>query len=379
LIQATRRPRPAGLYVHVPFCARRCAYCTFVTSTDLDQIGRTVDALVTEITRIAGSSRRELATVYLGGGTPSLLPRPELERLAAAIRNGFAVLPGAEVTLEANPDDVGETTVAAWAALGVTRVSLGVQSFADPVLEMLNRRHTAAEARSAAGRVQASGLQLSIDLMLALPGLHRAALDATLEETVTLVPDHVSVYLLETDKPHRLGELAGLRPDLFPSADESARQYLAAGRALVSAGYRHYEISNFARPGCRARHNTRYWLGQPVLAAGVAAHGQAGRRRWANHDQLPAYLEAVETGRAPRAWTRRLGADEAVREALMVRLRLARGAPAELVERCSGLAPAFAERLEEFFSLGLARRVGNRVRLTPRGWLLSNELLATLW
>jgi oxygen-independent coproporphyrinogen-3 oxidase len=138
------RPRPAGLYVHVPFCARRCAYCAFVTSTDLGQIARTVDALVTEIGRLAGSTRRELATVYLGGGTPSLLPRAELERLLAAIRNGFAVTPGAEVTLEANPDDVDAAAVAAWAALGVTRVSLGVQSFADPVLEMLDRRHTAA-------------------------------------------------------------------------------------------------------------------------------------------------------------------------------------------------------------------------------------------
>jgi oxygen-independent coproporphyrinogen-3 oxidase len=215
--------------------------------------------------------------------------------------------------------------------------------------------------------------------MLALPRLHRAALEGTLQETVALRPDHVAVYLLETDKPHRLGELAGRRPELFPDADEAASQYLAAARALVGAGYRHYEISNFALPGCRARHNTRYWLGLPVLAAGVAAHGQAGRRRWANLDRLPAYLEAVEAGRTPRAWSRRLERDDAAREALMVRLRLARGAPAGLLERCAGLAPAFAERLEEFSSLGLARRVGNRVRLTPRGWLLSNELLAMLW
>jgi oxygen-independent coproporphyrinogen-3 oxidase len=374
-----RRPRPAGLYVHVPFCARRCAYCAFVTSTELHLVDRTVDALVTEITRLAGSARRELASVYLGGGTPSLLPRPALARLLGAIHDGFTVAPGAEVTLEANPDDVGEATVGGWAALGVTRVSLGVQSFADPVLEMLNRRHTAAEARAATRRVQATGLQLSIDLMLGLPGLHRAALDATLAETLALAPDHVSVYLLETDKPHRLGELAERRPELFPDDDESARQYLATARTLVAAGWRHYEISNFARPGRQARHNTRYWLGQPVLAAGVAAHGQAGRRRWANLDRLPDYLEAVEAGRTPRSWSRRLGDDEAAREAVMVRLRLARGAPAGLVERCAAVAPAFAGRLAEFVALGLARRSGERVRLTPRGWLVSNELLAALW
>jgi oxygen-independent coproporphyrinogen-3 oxidase len=350
-----------------------------VTSTELHLIDRTVDALVTEISRLAGSPGRELASVYLGGGTPSLLPRPELERLVGAIRDGFTVRPGAEVTLEANPDDIGEATVAGWAALGVTRVSLGVQSFADPVLEMLDRRHTAAEARTAARRVLAAGLQLSIDLMLALPRLHRAALDATLAETLALAPDHVSVYLLETDKPHRLGELAGRCPDLFPDADESARQYLAVARTLVAAGWRHYEISNFARPGRQARHNTRYWLGQSVFAAGVAAHGQAGRRRWANLERLPDWLEAVEAGRTARAWSRRLADDEAAREAVMVRLRLARGAPARLVERCAELAPAFARRLAEFSSLGLARRRGDRIRLTPRGWLVSNELLATLW
>jgi oxygen-independent coproporphyrinogen-3 oxidase len=374
-----RRPRAAGIYVHVPFCARRCAYCAFVTSTELHLMGRTVDALVSEISRIAGSTKRELATVYLGGGTPSLLPHPDLGRLIGAIREGFAVVPGAEVTLEANPDDVGEATVAGWAALGVTRVSLGVQSFSDRVLELLDRRHTAADACAAARRVQAAGLQLSIDLMLALPRLHRAALEATLEETLVLRPDHVSVYLLETDKPHRLGELAGRRPDLFPDDDGSARQYLTTARALVAAGWRHYEISNFARPGCLARHNTRYWLGLPVFAVGVAAHGQAGRRRWANLDRLPEYLQAVEAGRAPRSWSRRLGDDEAAREALMLRLRLASGAPVSLVERCAVAAPEFAERLGEFFSLGLARRRDQRVRLTPRGWLLSNELLATLW
>ena len=374
-----RPPRPVGLYIHVPFCARRCSYCSFVTSTDLDQRGRTVAALAAEIARLGGRGGRELETVYLGGGTPSLLPLRELAVVLDAVRRSFELRPDAEVTLEANPDDVGEATVAEWARLGVNRVSLGVQSFDDGVLELLNRRHGAADARAAAHRVQATGLQLSIDLMLALPGLHRGTLDATLAETVTLRPDHVSVYLLETDKPHRLGDLAGRRPDLFPDADAAADQYLAAGRALRAAGYRHYEISNFALPGRQARHNNRYWLGLPVLAAGVAAHGQAGRRRWANFEQLPAYLEAVEAGRTPRAWSRRLPADEAVREAVMVRLRLARGAPLALVERCAGVAPAFAERLAEFEQLGLARRRGGRVRLAPRGWLLSNELLATLW
>jgi oxygen-independent coproporphyrinogen-3 oxidase len=194
-----------------------------------------------------------------------------------------------------------------------------------------------------------------------------------------LRPGHVSVYLLEMDKPHALGRLAARRPDLFPDADAAARQYLAVGRALVGAGYRHYEISNFALPGKLAHHNVRYWRRRPVLSAGLAAHGQSGRQRWAAPDELPAYLEAVDGGRLPRAWSRSLGEQEVLRERVMLALRLARGVREELAEACAAGAPPFRQKLEDFLALGLARRSGGRVRLTPRGWLVSNELFAALW
>jgi oxygen-independent coproporphyrinogen-3 oxidase len=224
------------------------------------------------------------------------------------------------VTLEANPDDVTVEKANTWARLGVNRVSVGVQAFCDRVLAMLNRRHTSAQAREAVELLQKAGLSVSVDLMLGLPGMSGADLDATLREVLRLRPGHVSVYLLETDKPHALGRLAARRPDLFPDADAAAQQYLTVGRALTRAGYRHYEVSNYALPGRLARHNLRYWRRRTVLSAGLAAHGQCGRRRWAAPEELPAYLGAVESGRLPRAWSRGLDPVEVLKERVMLGL-----------------------------------------------------------
>jgi oxygen-independent coproporphyrinogen-3 oxidase len=368
-----------GLYVHLPFCASRCAYCTFVTSTELALMPRTLGALAREVEILGERAGRPLETLYLGGGTPSLVPEEPLTELFRVLDRAFPRLPGAETTLEANPDDVTAERAALWARLGVNRVSVGVQAFSDPVLAMLNRRHSAEQAGAAVALLRGAGFSVSLDLMLGLPGMTAAQLDGTLAETLRLDPGHVSVYLLEMDKPHALARLAERRPDLFPDGDAAASQYLRAAGGLVRGGYRHYEISNFARPGQEARHNLRYWLRRPVLSAGLAAHGHAGGRRWAAPDELPAYLAAVEAGRLPRAWSRRLDSTEALRESVMLGLRLARGVRDELIDRCAAATPAFRTALADFLSLGLARRSGGRTRLTPRGWLVSNELFAALW
>jgi oxygen-independent coproporphyrinogen-3 oxidase len=368
-----------GLYLHLPFCVSRCSYCTFVTSTELGLLPRTLSALCRELELLGRRSGRPLATLYLGGGTPSLVPEDLLAQVFEVVARRFPLRDGAEVTLEANPDDVTREKLAAWARLRVNRVSVGVQAFCDPVLVTLNRRHTAAQAREAVEMLQVAGFQVSVDLMLGLPGMSASDLDATISEVLRLRPDHVSVYLLETDKPHALGRLAARRPDLFPDADAAAHQYLTVGRALTRAGYRHYEVSNFALPGKRARHNLRYWRRRPVLSAGLAAHGQYGRRRWAGPDELPAYLDAVEAGRLPRAWSRGLDSREVLKERVMLGLRLASGVRDELVDACAAEAASFRDRLGDFLALGLARRSRGRLRLTPRGWLVSNELFASLW
>ena len=368
--------RRAGVYVHLPFCVSRCAYCTFVTSTRRELLGRVLAATCAEIAAGTRGDPVPAATLYLGGGTPSLVPEGELEELFGVLRHRFAFADGAEITLEANPDDVSEALLSAWRRLGVTRVSLGVQSFRDEVLAALDRRHTADQARAAAGAVLAAGFHLSVDLILALPGVDAPSLRETLAMTVALRPHHVSVYLLETDKPCPL--LARQAAEL-PDADRAADEYLEAGRSLVAAGFRHYEISNFARSGFVARHNVRYWTGRPVLAFGVAAHSQAGRRRWANVDDIEEYCRRIERGEAPRAWSRSLADDELEKESLMLALRLDRGADADAVERRRHASPDFSRRLDDFITLGLARVVRGRVRLSPRGWLVSSELLAALW
>lgn len=373
-----RRPA-AGLYVHLPFCASRCSYCTFVTSTELGLVPRTISALCRELDLMGSRGGRALATLYLGGGTPSLVPEDLLGQVFRAIGRHFPRLPGAEVTLEANPDDVTREKADAWARLGVNRVSVGVQAFCDPVLAMLNRRHTAVQAREAVELLQKAGFSVSVDLMLGLPGMSGGDLEETVREVLSLRPSHVSVYLLETDKPHALGRLAARRPDLFPDADAAAHQYLTVGRALTRAGYRHYEVSNYALPGQVARHNLRYWRRRTVLSAGLAAHGHCGRRRWAAPEELPAYLEAVDAGRLPRAWSRGLDPGEVLKERVMLGLRLASGVREALVEECMREAPAFRERMADFVALRLARRSHSRVRLNPHGWLVSNELFAALW
>lgn len=335
-------------------------------------------ALRHELEIVGRRARRPLRTLYLGGGTPSLVPGPELEALLQVVGRLFPLLPGAEVTLEANPDDVSPEAVELWKRVGINRVSLGAQSFSDGILRLLSRRHSARQAEDALATLMGAGFVVSCDLMLGLPGLRLRELEASLEVLARYAPHHVSVYLLEMDKPHRLARLAQKRRDLFPSDEEAARQYLFTARFLRRAGYRHYEVSNWARPGFLAEHNLRYWVGGVVLACGVGAYGQGRRSRWANPPDLGEYLAKVEASRVPRAWRCELSPEEARAERVMLALRLSRGVRWGEVEALTATHPRFREVLEEFLQAGLARRHGERVRLTPRGWLVSNELFATL-
>lgn len=339
---------------------------------------RYLEALKKELAWVGSRAGRPLQTLYLGGGTPSLIAEEDLLSLFAVLDTFFPRLPGAEVTLEANPDDVTPAKARLWRKLGINRVSLGVQSFADKILELLGRRHDGQQAERALATLLEAGFVVSCDLMLGLPSLTADLLFATLKRLVRLAPHHISVYLLEMDKPHRLVALAQRRPDLFPSDEEAARQYLGASAFLRRQGYCHYEISNFALPAFRARHNLRYWLGGVVFACGVAASGQGHRSRWGNTDDFVAYLEALEQGRWPRAWHYRLSEEQAKAERVMLQLRLARGAPMSLVAEVAGFRPAFSRRVDDFITAGLARVHKQRLQLFPRGWLLSNELFATL-
>lgn len=337
-----------------------------------------MQALRQEVALLGRSGKRPLRTLYLGGGTPSLVPGPELAKLFCVLDTYFPRLPSAEVTLEANPDDVTLERLKLWQSLGINRVSLGVQSFSDQILHRLSRRHSAKQATEALQLLIHAGFVVSVDLMLGLPGLTLRELDEALKSLVRFLPHHVSVYLLEMDKPHRLALLAERHPGLFPSDDDAARQYLFAARFLRQAGYQHYEVSNWARPGFQAKHNLRYWRGGVVLACGVGAYGQGRRSRWANTSDLHEYMRSVESGRSPRVSRIQLTEEAARAERVMLALRLSRGVRWEEAQALFVPYPDFWRLLRDFLGEGLARRRGDRVRLTSRGWLVSNELFATL-
>jgi oxygen-independent coproporphyrinogen-3 oxidase len=368
-----------GLYVHLPYCASRCAYCAFTVTTD----GSTRDAYLSAVEAEAELAGREPAaeafdSIYLGGGTPSLLPPAAMGRLVAALRRRFDFFPDAEITLEANPEDVTGEAARAWQEAGVNRVSVGVQSLADGELAAVGRRHDARRAAEALEGLARTELSVSADLILGLPGQTSESFRASVEGLLRSRVEHVSVYLLEVEKSKTLEEDRRSRPDRYLSDDAQADAWLGLGERLRSAGYRHYEISNWARPGREARHNVKYWTRTPTLGLGVSAHEFWYGRRRANVSGLEAYLAGLQEGRRPFAFDRAVDAGETQREAIFLGLRLADGVPHDriaAVVESSGDARLAAD-LESWLDEGILARHAGRVRFTERGFLVSNEILS---
>ena len=358
--------RPLGLYVHVPFCRTRCRYCDFYrVGENGARQGAFLEALGREIDGAPAAGGAAVDTVFLGGGTPSLLQPAEVAAILARLRRRFALLPGCEVTMEANPSDLDPRRLAGYRAAGVDRLSLGVQSFGDRELRLLGRRHDAAQAARCVAWARSAGFaSLSCDLMLAIPAQTAASFRRTLERAVELAPDHLSLYLLEVHPRSEIDGLRRARPRLFPGEEAQRRRYLAAAELLTAAGFEHYEISNFARPGHAARHNLKYWRCLPFLGFGPAAHSQVGERRWRHAPDLAAYL------RDPLA-VEELPCDLAA-ERVFLGLRLAEGvATTDLA--AAGIPLARAHALAPY-----VERHADRIHLTREGWLVSTAVLAEL-
>jgi len=369
----------AGIYVHLPYCASRCGYCAFVVTTDGSSRDRYLEALEREAALLEGeAAETSFDSIYLGGGTPSLLAPEAIARLVAALRSRFRVTGDAEVTLEANPEDVGPPAVAAWRDAGVNRVSVGIQSLADAELSAVGRRHDAARARAALETLSGSGLSISGDLILGLPDQTRESFRVSLAGLGGAGVDHVSIYLLETEKSKTIEEDRRLHPDRYLSDDAQAELWLEMGEWLASGGFGHYEISNWARPGREARHNVKYWLRTPTLGLGVSSHELWGGRRRANVSNLDQYLAALEAGRRPVALDEQVGPAAAAREEIFLGLRLSSGVP---LERIAAFVVGSQDvRLwndyEGWLTEGILERSGDRVRFTERGYLVSNEVLS---
>jgi putative oxygen-independent coproporphyrinogen III oxidase len=383
----------AGLYLHIPYCRARCTYCAFYTVGDTGRDGRRrlVRALIQDMrrasrqglapegTRVPPLRTLDVDTIYLGGGTPSLLPCDDIDRLVAAARELFRVREDAEITIEANPETVRTRAARRWRAAGVNRVSLGAQTFDAAVLARVGRRHRPSTIDRAVERLrQAEFRNLSLDL---IAGLAPDALAGDLERATALRPEHLSVYLLEVDEeeiggPTALGRQRARGLWRSPDPDWFADAYLGAVEFLRAAGLHRYEICNFARPGCESRHNLKYWRGEPVIGFGPSAHSHWEGERFRVPPDVGRYMEALEGGAPPARLLDRAGVGDRIAEAFFLGLRLEEGIDTEEIGERTGedVARRHGPLIDELLQGGLMERSGRRLKLTNRGFLVSNEI-----
>jgi oxygen-independent coproporphyrinogen-3 oxidase len=354
-----------GLYVHVPFCARRCAYCDFSTGAlSAAAVERYLSALELEAERRAGAVEgRVFTSVFFGGGTPSALSSRAFRRVWRALRSRFRIANDAEITLEANPESVGPALLDAWSEAGVNRLSMGAQSFHSDELRLLGRIHGSERPAEAVALARRHGFErLSLDLMFAFPGNTWDRLGASLEAALAIEPEHLSVYCYIPETGTPLGDAVISGSATLPSTEDQADAYALATERLARAGYECYETSNFARPGGEARHNLVYWLRREYLALGPSAHGLVNGTRYGNHYALGRWAEAIERGESPESEREEETEASAPREIMMLGLRLARGV------RFHDYSARDRARLRRRYDAAFARAIATRrLESTPGG------------
>ena len=388
---ATWAPRAVelGAYLHIPFCTQRCGYCSFNTAPDaLGAVARFVPALLGEIGLAATApwaAAVRLKSVFLGGGTPSLLPPEGMAAILDCLRAHFPLEPSAEITVECNPESVSVERLAGYRHAGVTRISLGVQSLDDRILPTLDRLHTAAQAREAFDAARAAGFSdVSADLIYGLPGLDLPTWEATVKGVLGWQPDHLSAYALTLDEgslwhARSVSAARGETPPVIPPEETTTAQYGRMTELAAEAGFEHYEVSNYARPGHRSAHNQIYWRAEEYLGFGPGACGFLGDVRYANVKPVDRWAAMIAAGEAPVGSHETLTPRQRMAERLMLGLRMREGVPARWMEervavdgaRLRGVLAAWTER-------GLLVTEGGRARLTEPGFLLSDALFMEL-
>jgi oxygen-independent coproporphyrinogen-3 oxidase len=366
-----------ALYIHFPFCRRKCNYCSFVSYQGRDtDIPAYVHALKKELALRAAGKR--IHTAYFGGGTPSLLPTEQVEDILSTIRSVATVGKAAEITIEANPGTVNASYLATIRKLSINRLSLGTQSLDDNELTLLGRIHTAAEAREAVCLARSSGFtNLNIDLIYGIPRQTLSKWQDILAKAIGLMPEHLSLYPLTLDGDEPIyraierGELPAINPDI------AAEQYELAEDLLAAHGYQHYEISNWAKEGYQCQHNLVYWQGSPYLGIGVAAHSYLNNHRFANTMDLDKYLSAFSSN-IQRAidWDEEIEPEWQLAEAVILGLRLSWGICLDDIRGRFGvdLLNQYHSQVDNLTGLGLLEFIDGHIRLTRRGRLLGNEV-----
>ena len=365
-----------GIYVHIPFCLRRCDYCDFTTFADRDDaIPGYVEALTTHVRRVAeqGTHQQVFGSVFVGGGTPTYLPPDDLAGILLVLRASFDFGDDAEWTVEANPETVTDEMADALAASGVTRISLGAQSFDDRVLGVLGRWHDPASVATAVDRLRAAGIdRLSLDLIYGSPGETDRSWQRSLDHVLDLGVQHVSAYALTVEPNTPYAARARTTPALMPDDDVQAARMAIADDRLSAAGLRRYEVSNWAAPGEESRHNLTYWRGGDWLAFGSGAHGAWGDRRWWLVRDPERYARMVADGSEPLGGEEHVDRGQRRLERLMMGLRLVEG-----VDR-GEVAPLDDADLRRLEQAGLVTADDSRVRLTPQGMAVANQVILTL-
>jgi len=362
-----------GIYIHIPFCLSKCPYCHFYSIPYSEEKAKDLlNALMIEIAKKRNAyPSATVDTIYLGGGTPSLLSPEEVRRIINGVKENFLLSEGAEITLEANPDDLNEKKLEGYLTSGVNRLSIGIQSFIDEELSLMGRRYGGKEGEEAFFSARRAGFSnINLDLIVGFPGGGRTNLKKTLEKAIALFPEHISAYLLELNN-----ETRKKWEKLLPSEDEVAELYLMGVEIITSAGYNHYEISNFAREGYRSGHNLKYWEDKPYLGFGPSASSYDLSSRFTNCPDLSRYLKAMSEGRDCLSEKVKLSEEKRAKEALIMGLRKREGVEIESFKERYGMdLSSLPSKLSPFFEEGLLEFAKGRLRLTLRGVLLSNEV-----
>ena len=382
ILTLKKNKAPLGIYVHVPFCRSRCAYCDFCTQTDRSDklIDGYLEAVCTHI-KEAGTlaPNHKVDTIYFGGGTPSFLGADSLATILTTIRRSFDVDNNAEITFEANPDSVSDQLLKRLKAEGFNRVSLGIQSDDDDMLERLNRPHNYSQAVNAYQRIRKAGFKnVSVDLIYGLPDQNNRKWLETLEHVLELLPEHISLYGLEVHPGTPIEEYEKM--GRIPDEDTFADMYLSAVKFLENRGFRQYEISNFARKGLHSRHNMKYWTGGEYLGFGPSAASDFAGSRFKLVSDLRAYINGIKVGGDVMEEVEEIPLRERASEYIMTRLRTTAGLDPKEYEKLFLLPFKPLEEileLNEGYNLTAQNRNGSW-RLTPRGFMVSTKIISDL-
>jgi oxygen-independent coproporphyrinogen-3 oxidase len=377
----------AGIYIHIPFCKQACYYCNFHFSTSLNLKDEMITALIKEIklssfSLLNDKSEKEIIeTIYFGGGTPSLLTNDNIKDLLDAIKNNYAISEEAEITIEANPDDISKEKLSGWKAAGINRLSIGIQSFKEKDLQWMNRVHNATQAFESILLAKNAGYNnFSVDLIYGTPGLTDEEWKMNVEQVINAGAPHIACYALTVEPNTALQKMISLKKKVDIDTDQQARQFLLLMKWLKEAGYEHYEISNFAKPGYRSRHNSSYWQGKKYMGIGPSAHSYDGKsRRW-NIANNALYIQSIKNNIIPFE-EEKLTDAERLNEYIMTSLRTIEGLDLKIIENNFSIKERkrIEDSVVDYINKKMIVYNNEKLLLTEEGKLFADGIAADLF